>query len=259
MTKKILHIVKIGGAVIDSEKMLGSFLEQFHKLEGLKLLIHGGGRIATDIGAKQGIEARMVDGRRVTDDQTVDLVTMVYGGLVNKKMVSRLQAMGINAIGMAGMDGSIIRSTKRPVKNGIDYGWVGDPVEVNGKLLAQLLEIGLTPVVAPLTHDGHGQIFNTNADTMAGSLAVALVNAFEVNLNLTFELEGVMKDINDPASVIKEFSQAYFEEMKVSGAIHSGMIPKLENAFFALTEGVSKVRICGFDQLHSESGTFLKI
>lgn len=259
MSKDKLQIIKIGGAVIDDQEMLESFLADFQKLEGLKILVHGGGRIATEIGNKQGIKANMVEGRRVTDDQTIDLVTMVYGGLVNKKMVARLQAMGINAIGMTGADGNIITSVKRPVKDGVDYGWVGDPREVEATILAQLLKAGLTPVIAPLTHDGNGKIFNTNADTMAGTVAVAMADLYDVELSLTFELEGVMKDINDPDSLIPTFRQAYFEEMKLSGAIHSGMIPKLENAFYALSEGVKDVRICKFDQIHSKNGTFLQI
>ena len=164
MSKQQLKVIKIGGAVIENQQMLESFLADFQKVEGLKILIHGGGRIATEIGNKQGIKANMVDGRRVTDDQTIDLVTMVYGGLVNKKLIARLQSMGINAIGMTGADGGIIKSVKRPVKNGVDYGWVGDPTEVNGVVLEKLLLSGLTPVIAPLTHDGNGRIMNTNAD-----------------------------------------------------------------------------------------------
>lgn len=259
MNKEKLSVIKIGGAVIENQEMLEAFLEDFQKIAGPKILIHGGGRIATEIGNKQGIKANMVEGRRVTDDQTIDLVTMVYGGLVNKKMIARLQAMGINAIGMTGADGGIIKSEKRPVKNGVDYGWVGDPKEVNGEVLEKLLMARLTPVIAPLTHDGKGKILNTNADTMAGTVAVAMTAYYEVELSLTFELEGVMKDVNDPNSMIPTFRQDYFEEMKVSGAIHAGMIPKLENAFYALNQGVKAVRICKFDQIHSNNGTFLQV
>lgn len=254
-----LLIVKIGGAVIDDPEMLTSFLEKFKALEGQKILIHGGGRIATDIGAKQGIVANMVEGRRVTDDQTIDLVTMVYGGLVNKQMTSKLQKLGINAMGLTGIDGDIIRSQKRPVKNGVDYGWVGDPVEVNEVVLTSLLQSHVVPVIAPLTHDGNGHILNTNADTMAGAVASALAKQFDVTLILTFELEGVMKDVSDLNSLIPIFKESSFNEMKNSGAIHSGMIPKLENAFYALNQGVTTARICKYDQIDTKNGTFLQI
>lgn len=254
-----LKIVKIGGAVIDNPEMRKSFLEAFKALPGQKLLVHGGGRIATDIGTKQGIVAKMVEGRRVTDDQTIDLVTMVYAGLINKQLVASLQALGQNAMGLTGVDGSIIRSVKRPVRDGVDYGWVGDPAEVNTNVLSGLIRLELIPVIAPLTHDGKGQLFNTNADTMAGVLASALAGIFEVDLLLTFELEGVMRDISDPDSLITDFKQAYFEEMKTAGTIHSGMIPKLENAFYALSSGVKSVRICKFNQIDSDHGTFLQI
>ena len=259
MGREPLLVIKIGGAVIDDPKMLTSFLEDFVKLEGPKLLIHGGGRIATEIGEKQGIKANMVEGRRVTDDQTIDLVTMVYGGLVNKQLTARLQKLGINAMGLTGVDANIIRSDKRPVKDGVDYGWVGDPVEVNEVVLTNLLQTQVVPVIAPLTHDGNGHIMNTNADTMAGTLAAALSKIFEVNLILTFELEGVMKDVSDLSTLIPIFKQSSFNEMKNSGAIHSGMIPKLENAFFALNKGVKSVRICKYDQISTKNGTILQI
>lgn len=259
MGREPLLVIKIGGAVIDDPKMLTSFLEDFVKLEGPKLLIHGGGRIATEIGEKQGIKANMVEGRRVTDDQTIDLVTMVYGGLVNKQLTARLQKLGVNAMGLTGVDANIIRSDKRPVKDGVDYGWVGDPVEVNEVVLTNLLQTQVVPVIAPLTHDGNGHIMNTNADTMAGTLAAALSKIFEVNLILTFELEGVMKDVSDLSTLIPIFKQSSFNEMKNSGAIHSGMIPKLENAFFALNKGVKSVRICKYDQISTKNGTILQI
>lgn len=254
-----MHIIKIGGAVIEDPAMQKSFLEGFVALEGAKLLVHGGGRIATEIGQKLGIATKMVEGRRVTDDATIDLVTMVYGGLVNKQMIAKLQSLGVNAVGLTGADASIIRSVKRPVKNNVDYGWVGDPVEVNTDFLTKLLAAEVTPVIAPLTHDGEGHILNTNADTMAGSLAKALAENFDVNLILTFELDGVMEDVNDSASLINPFKESFFKEMKTSGAIHSGMIPKLENAFKALRGGAGSVRICKYDQIHTSNGSFLEL
>ncbi|MEQ9304984.1 MAG: acetylglutamate kinase, partial [Marinoscillum sp.] len=195
----------------------------------------------------------------VTDDATIDLVTMVYGGLVNKQMIAQLQSLGVNAIGLTGVDGSIITSVKRPVRDGVDYGWVGDPQKVNDAFLVSLLQAGSIPVIAPLTHDGKGRILNTNADTMAGTLAAALVPHYEVNLVLTFELDGVMKDINDAESLIVNFEQSFFNEMKTTGAIHSGMIPKLENAFKALNSGAKTVRICKYDQIHTNNGSFLQV
>jgi len=259
MNKEQLHVIKIGGAVIEDPEKKAAFLAGFEAVEGKKILIHGGGRVATEIGKKLGIEANMVEGRRVTDDQTIDLVTMVYGGLVNKQMVAELQSKNTNAIGLTGADASIITSVKRPVKNGVDYGWVGDPVKVNDTFLTDILNAGAVPVIAPLTHDGNGRILNTNADTMAGTLALAMAKNFDVNLVLTFELDGVMKDVNDPNSLITNFEEPFFKEMKSSGAIHSGMIPKLENSFIALHNGVKTVRICKFDQIHTTNGSFLQI
>lgn len=254
-----VHVIKVGGAVIEDEKKLSVFLDSFSAIKEKKILIHGGGRVATDIGKKLGIEPTMVEGRRVTDEETLDLVTMVYGGLVNKKLVARLQKMGQNGIGLTGADGSLIESKKRPIRNGVDYGWVGDPVRVNVKIVADLLKAGLIPVIAPLTHDGNGQLFNTNADTMAGVMAKALVDSYDVYLHMTFELDGVLKDVNDPTSLITEMKKEDFEQYKQSGVIHSGMIPKLENAFEAIDSGVRQVRICKFDQVNPQksSGTRL--
>jgi len=254
-----LHIIKIGGAVIEDPAKKSAFLDGFLALEGKKILIHGGGRVATEIGQKLGLEAKMVEGRRVTDDATIDLVTMVYGGLVNKQMVAEIQSRGTNAIGLTGADASIITSRKRPITNGTDYGWVGDPVKVNHEFLSKILEAGGVPVIAPLTHDGAGHILNTNADTMAGTIALAMAQDYDVNLVLTFELDGVLKDVNDPKSLINPFEESFFTEMKASGAIHSGMIPKLENSFKALHSGVKSVRICKFDQIHTANGSFLQI
>ena len=257
--KQPLNVIKIGGAVIEDPEKQQAFLDGFVALKGPKILVHGGGRIATEIGERLGMEAIMVEGRRVTDDATVDLVTMVYGGLVNKQMTAKLQSLGVNAIGLTGADGSIIRSVKRPVTNGVDYGWVGDPVEVNADFLTKMIEAGGVPVIAPLTHDGAGHILNTNADTIAGTIALAMAEFFDVNLALTFELDGVLADVNDPESLINPFKESFFIEMKESGAIHSGMIPKLENSFKALHSGVKGVRICKYDQINSNHGSLLQI
>lgn len=259
MSREPLHIIKIGGAVIENPEMKEAFLDGFVALKGKKILIHGGGRVATEIGERLGLKTNMVEGRRVTDDATIDLVTMVYGGLVNKQMIAQLQSLGVNAIGLTGADASIITSKKRPVTNGVDYGFVGDPQTVNDQFITSLLVSGSIPVIAPLTHDGKGQILNTNADTMAGTVASAMVGHFDVNLVLTFELDGVMRDVNDPSSLITPFEQSFFNEMKETGAIHSGMIPKLENAFKALNSGVKTVRICKYDQIHTNNGSFLQI
>lgn len=245
--------------MLDDAAMLSAFLNDFHQLPGKKILIHGGGRIATDIGAKMGLQAQMVEGRRVTDEATIDLVTMVYGGLLNKQLVAKLQALGTNAIGMTGADANLIRSVKRPVKNGVDYGWVGDPVEVNDSFLKSVVDSRAVPIVAPLTHDLKGHILNTNADTMAGTVAAAMAPHFAVNLLLTFDLPGVLRDVNDPNSLIREFPQHLFSELKSAGAIHTGMIPKLENAFNALKSGVKTVRICKFSEINSDHGTFLQV
>ena len=259
MSKETLHIIKIGGAVIENPEMKQAFLDGFVALKGKKILIHGGGRVATEIGAKLGIEANMVEGRRVTDDETIDLVTMVYGGLVNKQMVAQLQSLGENAIGLTGADANLITSNIRPVKNGVDYGWVGDPQKVNDAFVKSLLEAGSIPVIAPLTHDSKGQLFNTNADTMAGVMAKSLAEEYEVHLHMTFELDGVLEDINDPDSIFKTIKKDQFIKMKKDGIIHSGMIPKLENAFEAIEEGVKSVRICKYDKVNpnEESGTKL--
>jgi len=254
-----VHVIKVGGAVIEDEEKLSVFLDSFSAIKENKILIHGGGRVATEIGKKLGISPKMVEGRRVTDDETLDLVTMVYGGLVNKKLVARLQSMGQNGIGLTGADGSLIVSQKRPVRDGVDYGWVGDPESVNVKIVSDLLSAGLIPVIAPLTHDSKGQLFNTNADTMAGVMAKSLAEEYEVHLHMTFELDGVLEDINDPDSIFKTIKKDQFIKMKKDGIIHSGMIPKLENAFEAIEEGVKSVRICKYDKVNpnEESGTKL--
>ncbi len=261
MSKK-LYIIKIGGNVIDNPEASSRFLESFSKVDGPKILVHGGGKIATQIAASLQVETQMVDGRRITDKPMLDVVTMVYGGLVNKNLVAQLQSIGVNAIGMSGADGGIIRAVKRPVST-IDYGFVGDIVEVNGLAVKKIVENGFVPVIAPLTFDSHGQLLNTNADTMASSLAVAMSSFYETILIYCFEKKGVLSDPNDEGSVIPTLNIDSYQEYKAAGIIYKGMIPKLDNAFDALSAGVGKVVICHgddcFDAIEHNFGTHIKI
>ncbi|SEJ16094.1 N-acetylglutamate kinase [Dyadobacter koreensis] len=243
-----LYVVKIGGNVIDNPEACSRFLEAFSKLSGTKILVHGGGKVATQIAAKLQIETQMVDGRRITDKPMLDVVTMVYGGLVNKNLVAMLQAAGCNAIGLTGADGGIIRSVKRPVKT-IDYGFVGDIEEVNDIQVNALLHSSLVPVIAPLTYSNDGLLLNTNADTMASAMAVAMAGHYDVNLIYCFEKKGVLSDPEDDNSVISSLTPGQYIGFKDSGAINKGMIPKLDNAFAALNTGVAKVTICHADEL----------
>lgn len=237
-----LTIIKVGGKIVEEKESLDSLLRDFAAIDGFKLLVHGGGRSATKVATQLGIDTLMIDGRRVTDDAMLDVVTMVYGGLVNKKVVARLQSLGIDALGMTGADMDIIHSHKRPVKS-VDYGWVGDVDRVNGEALSALLRSGVVPVIAPLTHDGEGHLLNTNADTMAGETAKGLASFFDVSLVYCFEKPGVLRDENDDESVIAEIDPALFASLKVEGIVTGGMLPKLENAFNALDAGVSEVVI----------------
>lgn len=237
-----LTIIKVGGKIVEEKESLDSLLRDFAAIDGFKLLVHGGGRSATKVAAQLGIETLMIDGRRVTDDAMLDVVTMVYGGLVNKKVVARLQSLGIDALGMTGADMDIIHSHKRPVKS-VDYGWVGDVDRVNGEALSALLRSGVVPVIAPLTHDGEGHLLNTNADTMAGETAKGLAPFFDVSLVYCFEKPGVLRDENDDESVIAEIDPALFALLKEEGIVTGGMLPKLENAFNALDAGVGEVVI----------------
>ncbi|GEO06348.1 acetylglutamate kinase [Adhaeribacter aerolatus] len=248
--KDALQVVKIGGNIIDDEAKLNSFLKDFARLTGPKILVHGGGKIATEVSKGLGIEARMVDGRRITDAETLRVVTMVYGGLVNKNIVAKLQANNCNALGLTGADADIIPATKRPVKD-IDYGFVGDIAEgaIPAATLQLLLDNNLTPVIAPLTHDGQGNLLNTNADTIASALAVALSHIFPTQLTYCFEKKGVLVDINDDNSVIHQITPNQYESLKNDGTIAQGMIPKLDNAFRAIEAGVNSVIICHADEL----------
>lgn len=240
--KDKLTIIKVGGKIVEEKESLDSLLRDFAAIDGFKLLVHGGGRSATKVATQLGIETLMIDGRRVTDDAMLDVVTMVYGGLVNKKVVARLQSLGIDALGMTGADMDIIHSHKRPVKS-VDYGWVGDVDRVNGEALSALLRSGVVPVIAPLTHDGEGHLLNTNADTMAGETAKGLGPFFDVSLVYCFEKPGVLRDENDDESVIAEIDPALFASLKEEGIVTGGMLPKLENAFNALDAGVGEVVI----------------
>ncbi|MFD0940468.1 acetylglutamate kinase [Pedobacter boryungensis] len=247
---KQLTIIKIGGNVIDNSQNLHQFLLDFTALPGDKILVHGGGKIATELSESLGIEAKMVDGRRITDIETLRIVTMVYAGLINKNMVAQLQAKGCNSIGLTGADGNIIKAKKRPVKE-IDYGYVGDLDEnsVSSTMLDNLLKAGLTPVLCAITHDGDSQLLNTNADTIASALAIAMASLYETRLIYCFEKKGVLKDVNDDNSVVREIRTGEFEGLKANGTVQGGMIPKLHNAFEAIKKGVSAVYIGKADEL----------
>lgn len=255
--KEKLTIVKVGGKIVEEEEPLQQLLSDFSAIPGKKVLIHGGGRSATKMAAQLGIESKMVNGRRITDAEMLNVVTMVYGGLVNKTIVSRLQAEGVNALGLTGADMDIIRSHKRPVKD-IDYGFVGDVETVNGELLADLIQKGIVPVIAPLTHDGKGHILNTNADTMAGETAKGLAQYFDITLLFCFEKKGVLKDPNDDDSVIPYINEETFKQLVNEGVIQGGMIPKLENSFDAIHAGVHKVIITLSTAIDGKSGTIIE-
>lgn len=252
-----LTVVKVGGAVVEDEEQLARLLNDFAAIEGNKVLVHGGGRRATKVAASLGIESKMVNGRRITDRDMLEVVTMVYGGLVNKNVVARLQANGVNALGLTGADMDVLRSRKRPVKDGIDFGYVGDVERADGKALQTLIEAGIVPVMAPLTHDGHGNILNTNADTIAGETAKALAPFYDVTLIYSFEKKGVLANPDDDDSVIPTITPADFERYKADGTVAEGMIPKLENAFAAIDAGVGRVIITLASAIDGKHGTVI--
>ena len=252
-----LTIIKVGGKIVEEEATLQDLLKRFSKIEGRKILVHGGGRSATALATQLGIESKMVNGRRITDADTLKVVTMVYGGLVNKSIVAKLQALGVNALGLTGADLNYMRSDKRPVKE-VDYGFVGDVKEVDSSLLAELIQKDVVLVLAPLTHDKKGNMLNTNADTIAGEVAKALSKHFEVTLTYCFEKKGVLLDAANEDSVIKKINHSQFEEYVKKGIITEGMIPKLENAFAAINAGVKQVIITRADQIGESCGTTIQ-
>ena len=254
--KAKLTVIKVGGKIVEEETSLQKLLNDFAAIEGPKVLVHGGGRSATKIAARLGIESKMVNGRRITDADMLKVVTMVYGGLVNKNIVAGLQARGINAIGLTGADMNMILSNKRPIKD-IDYGFVGDVKQVNGERLAALIQSGIIPVMAPLTHDGKGNILNTNADTIAGETAKGLAPYFDVTLIYCFEKKGVLRNEADDNSVIADINRQQFAELVEQGVIQ-GMIPKLENAFQAIEAGVKEVIITAADAIDGSQGTKIR-
>lgn len=249
MSQETTYVIKAGGAILEDEDRLESLLAAFAQVDGKKVLVHGGGRKATTIAEKLGVHAPLIEGRRITNDEMLEVAVMVYGGLMNKRLVARLQAKGVNALGLTGADGNLIQAHKRPVSGTIDYGWAGDVSEVNGVFLKQLFLSNLTPVVAAITHDKKGQLLNTNADTIATEIALALGATNEVHLIFLFEQPGVMESLDDPDSLITHLNPAIYHQLKSSSKIHSGMLPKLDNAFSALASGVNSVRIGRYDHL----------
>lgn len=255
--KPSLTVIKVGGAVVEDEAQLAQLLSDFTAIQGPKILVHGGGRRATKIAERLGIETKMVDGRRITDAQMLEVVTMVYGGLVNKNVVARLQALGCDAIGLTGADANILLSNKRPLKNGIDYGYVGDVKQANSTKIAHFIEAGLIPVIAPLTHDGQGNMLNTNADTMASETAKAMAAGYDVTLIYAFEKPGVLRDAEDDNSVIPTINHSDFETYKADSTISGGMLPKIENALAAIDAGVKKVIITKATAIDGFHGTII--
>ena len=255
--KEKLTLIKVGGKIVEEDDSLRRLLDDFAALTGRKVLVHGGGRSATRIAERLGIESRMVDGRRITDAETLRVVTMVYGGLVNKNIVAGLQARGVNALGLTGADMDVIRSVKRAVA-AVDYGFVGDVRQVNAGLLGDLIGKGVVPVMAPLTHDGGGHLFNTNADTIAGETAKALAALFDVTLVYCFEKRGVLRDERDEDSVIPSLDRGEFRRLVMEGVVQGGMIPKLENAFEALDAGVGEVVITQAAAIGTCGGTRIR-
>lgn len=262
-----LNVIKVGGAVVEDEASLGGLIERFASLPGRKVLVHGGGRSATRLAAQLGIETTMVEGRRVTDEEMLRVVTMVYGGLVNKQVVARLQAAGVNALGLTGADMNVIRAHRRPVKvvrdaegrqREVDYGFVGDIDGADGACLAHLVGSGVTPVVAPLAHDGSGQMLNVNADTIAATVAVALAGHFDVTLTYCFEKPGVLARADDEESVIRRITREDFPRLMAGGIISGGMIPKIENALSAIDRGVKRVVITGAEDIAGCRGTVVE-
>ncbi len=256
--KEQLSIIKIGGNIIEDETSLNAFLQLFSNLEGHKILVHGGGKRATHIASKLGIESKMVNGRRITDAETLEVITMVYGGLVNKNVVAKLQALQVDAIGLTGADINSIQSDKRPVKD-IDFGFVGDVKKVASNSIDKLIKADFTPVFCAITHDGNGQLLNTNADTIASTIGVGMSDIYDTSIYYCFELNGVLQDFADKNSVIKNINSETYQNLLKKGVISDGMIPKLDNCFDALNNGVTKVHIGNTAMLTKENDNFTTI
>ena len=253
--KETITVVKVGGAVVEDGSQLYNLLSAFKDIKGRKVLVHGGGRSATVIASKLGIESKMVNGRRITDQDMLEVVTMVYGGLVNKNVVAKLQSLGVNALGLTGADMNVMLSHKRPLKDGVDFGFVGDVDRADSDILHNIIEQGITPVMAPLTHDGQGNILNTNADTIAAETAKALAKHYDVTLMYCFEKNGVLANANDDNSVIPVIIANDFHTLVDNGTIAGGMIPKIENALAAIRQGVKKVVITNANAIDGKHGT----
>lgn len=253
--KEKLSIIKIGGNVIEDQNELSKFLLRFSQLEGLNILVHGGGKLATQLATQLGIESKMFQGRRITDADTLKVITMVYAGLTNKNIVAQLQANDCNAIGISGADGNTIEAHKRPVRD-IDFGFAGDVEEVNSKVINQLLNIGLTPVFCAMTHNRHGQLLNTNADTIASELAIGMSAIYETTLYYCFEKKGVLLDVEDDNSVVTAINSESYENLLAENVIADGMLPKMENCFHALKNNVKKVCIGDTEMLDPKSNLF---
>lgn len=255
---QILKIIKIGGNIIDNESALNAFLKDFSKIESPKILIHGGGKLATKLSHQMGVEVKMIEGRRITDQDTLDIITMVYAGKINKDIVAKLQANHCNAIGFSGADGNAIVSLKRPIKT-IDYGYVGDVVRVNTETLEVLLKNKVTPVFCAITHDESGQLLNTNADTIASELAIGFANSYHTELYYCFEKNGVLKDVNDDNSVIQHIDFNNYQNLINHKIIADGMLPKLNNCFHAINKNVEKVCIGKPEMLFNKNANYTTI
>lgn len=256
---KEIAVVKIGGNVIDSPEATARFLKDFARIEGAKILVHGGGKLATRLSAQLGIETRMIDGRRVTDRETLDVVTMVYAGLVNKNLVAALSAEGCRAVGLSGADADVIPARRRPAEP-VDFGYVGDiaPHAINTGFIASLLAQGIAPVFCALTHDGAGSLLNTNADSVASAVACAASTLAPTRLVFCFEKPGVLRDVDDPASVIREITPSVYAALKADGTVSKGMLPKIDGAFRAIEGGVARVEIKQAGDLLADAGTVLR-
>lgn len=255
--KMELSIIKVGGGIIEQAELLSELLDNFCAIPGSKILIHGGGRCATKLATRLGLKSKMTDGKRITDESMLDIVTMVYGGLINKRIVAQLAARKECALGLTGADMNSILSEKRPVRD-IDYGWVGDIKQINTQIIQTLISQGITPVIAPLTHDAEGHLLNTNADAIADAMASALAPFYNVTLTFAFEKTGVLLDADDDDSLIPQLDASRYMELKAKGCFSDGMLPKLENAFLAIKNGVKRVNItCALD-LEAQNGTSIQ-